>query len=686
MHLIIDALLQLRMDDDYVNISTEDTPHDGGDSTVAFGGSGLQQNDTTTQEFATTTATSSCNERVDGSMSPCIEEQDVAYNTNNTNNNMNVDGEDDRKPAAKSNSSSNNSSNTTSKSHSKSNSNKQKVDNRFTCAICLENVSDEPVVTKCGHLYCWSCLYQWLEPGMLLSEYNNAFGGGGGSNYNVGGRGGLGSSYNVGMGIRNNSIGSSNSSSGGLNFLSTSYQTTTNIQQQQATFNDRPYNPSGGQFSQRKFEQRRHCPVCKASCTVDSVIPIYLTGLESGGSVNGDDSSMLGSVPSVNVGDTAGHEDHTAGYEEDTRRQSVDSLDSLDVDNNIPTVSAAQSSLFANSTTIATTPEGSPSNTPATDTLLAMELEDPTNSNLGLRQRRRRGTKRSSPSTTTTWDDNAILKQPPEQLKQPPEQEKYECKSPTRTSDTSGILDSEYIRQQDNANNNTLASHDNTPIHRNSIDFVDGINNDTGMEDTSGRSASNVPSRPMPNYPMQPQNTPMSQPDLVNDHTTLNESISPNMTQSALSSPFRLALRPRHPSLSSGGGAQQRPATHAQRHGQTYSQTYAHSHHRHHGRLTSALLGIVDTIDNLANNSTSSGAGVGQASTPAASVVPTLHRSDGGMGGIGRASEVHQNGQMDGDPTMMMSEEESSLANAREFLSRLLLMLACFVVLCLLLF
>jgi len=649
------------MDDDYVNISAEDTPLDGGHSTsavaAAVGDALQQQNDTTTtlqstQEFATT-ATSTINERVDGSMSPCIEEQDY---TNNIDNNMNDDEEGDRKlPAAKP--------SNTSNTNNKSKSSKQKVDNRFTCAICLENVSDEPVVTKCGHLYCWRCLYQWLEPGMMLSEYNSAFGGGNSMGSNVNSRGGS-RSYNV-MGIRNNSLSSNGSSSGGLNFLSTSYQT--NLQQQ-STFNDRPYNPSGGQFSQRKFEQRRHCPVCKASCTVDSVIPIYLTGLGSGGSVNGDDgdSSMVVSVSS-NIGDTAGNEGR--------RRQSVDSLDSLDIDN-IPTVSAAQSSLFATSTTIATTAEGSPSNTPATDTLLAMELEDPTNSNLGLR-RRRRGTKRSSPSTTTS-DDNGNLKQPPEQLKQPPEHQKYDCKSPTRTSDTSGILDSEY-RRQENANNNNLASHDNTPIHRNSIDFVDGINN----VDTSNRSASNVPSRPVPNYPMQPQNTPMSQPDLINDHTTLNESISPNMTQSALSSPFRLALRPRHPSLSMRGGMahQQRPATHAHRQGQSYSQAYTHSH-RHHGRLTSALLGIVDTIDNLANNSTSSGR-AGQVSTTTAPVVPTLHRSDGGMGGIGRASEV-RNGNV-ADPTMM-SEEESSLANAREFLSKLLLMLACFVILCLLLF
>ncbi|KAE8733973.1 hypothetical protein F3Y22_tig00000913pilonHSYRG00025 [Hibiscus syriacus] len=32
----------------------------------------------------------------------------------------------------------------------------------FDCNICLD-LSREPVVTCCGHLFCWSCLYRWLH-------------------------------------------------------------------------------------------------------------------------------------------------------------------------------------------------------------------------------------------------------------------------------------------------------------------------------------------------------------------------------------------------------------------------------------------------------------------------------------------------------------------------------------------
>ncbi|XP_073029142.1 E3 ubiquitin-protein ligase RMA1H1-like isoform X1 [Primulina eburnea] len=32
----------------------------------------------------------------------------------------------------------------------------------FDCNICLDLVQD-PVVTFCGHLYCWPCLYRWIN-------------------------------------------------------------------------------------------------------------------------------------------------------------------------------------------------------------------------------------------------------------------------------------------------------------------------------------------------------------------------------------------------------------------------------------------------------------------------------------------------------------------------------------------
>uniref|UniRef100_A0A0D9YFE5 E3 ubiquitin-protein ligase RMA n=1 Tax=Oryza glumipatula TaxID=40148 RepID=A0A0D9YFE5_9ORYZ len=32
----------------------------------------------------------------------------------------------------------------------------------FECNICLE-LAQDPVVTLCGHLFCWPCLYEWLH-------------------------------------------------------------------------------------------------------------------------------------------------------------------------------------------------------------------------------------------------------------------------------------------------------------------------------------------------------------------------------------------------------------------------------------------------------------------------------------------------------------------------------------------
>jgi E3 ubiquitin-protein ligase RNF5 len=36
-------------------------------------------------------------------------------------------------------------------------------DSAFICNVCLEVSTRDPVVTQCGHLYCWSCLYRWLN-------------------------------------------------------------------------------------------------------------------------------------------------------------------------------------------------------------------------------------------------------------------------------------------------------------------------------------------------------------------------------------------------------------------------------------------------------------------------------------------------------------------------------------------
>ena len=39
------------------------------------------------------------------------------------------------------------------------NKNSEKKDNYFECVICME-IAKEPIVTNCGHLYCWPCIYE----------------------------------------------------------------------------------------------------------------------------------------------------------------------------------------------------------------------------------------------------------------------------------------------------------------------------------------------------------------------------------------------------------------------------------------------------------------------------------------------------------------------------------------------
>ena len=52
--------------------------------------------------------------------------------------------------------------NTSEEVHKEKEEEDQDNDSRFDCNICLDVVED-PVVTLCGHLYCWICLYRWLS-------------------------------------------------------------------------------------------------------------------------------------------------------------------------------------------------------------------------------------------------------------------------------------------------------------------------------------------------------------------------------------------------------------------------------------------------------------------------------------------------------------------------------------------
>ncbi len=102
-------------------------------------------------------------------------------------------------------------------------------DSRFSCNICLEHVQ-EPVVTQCGHLYCWPCLYRWLEPGMSFEER---------------------------LGLVQQS--------------QTTTATTTPAMQYQQQHQQQQLH-----LTAIPMPSRRVCPVCKADCAVSTIVPIYV--------------------------------------------------------------------------------------------------------------------------------------------------------------------------------------------------------------------------------------------------------------------------------------------------------------------------------------------------------------------------------------------------------------------------
>ncbi|EGG23774.1 hypothetical protein DFA_05910 [Cavenderia fasciculata] len=51
---------------------------------------------------------------------------------------------------------------TTSNNNENDNNNNDEGSDMFECNICFDTVN-EPIVTQCGHLFCWSCIFQWLQ-------------------------------------------------------------------------------------------------------------------------------------------------------------------------------------------------------------------------------------------------------------------------------------------------------------------------------------------------------------------------------------------------------------------------------------------------------------------------------------------------------------------------------------------
>jgi len=267
---------------------------------------------------------------------------------------------------------------------------------------------------------------------------------------------------------------------------------------------------------------------------------------------------------------------------------------------------------------------GDHDNTHSDDPNFSSHVLDPTAANIGLRQRRP-----PTAQTSNTSSNTNTLQQNPTVL----------CDSPEQTQ-----------RIYENIPGNMTI----TPIIRN------------GGGDTA------VPNRPFPTPTtpnFQTTTSSTSQHRGGGQYEDQNNTATVpilNSSTIASSSSFRLAYRPRHVD---------------------YSQTIQYRN-RNMGGLMGIVSGLVHSIDNIGVESQQQRTSQGTTGDE----VPQIHRRDGGLGGIGRASEQdneyasHPDGSSGTTAGGVMGEEDSSLAMAREFLSRLLLMLACFVILCLLLF
>lgn len=58
--------------------------------------------------------------------------------------------------------------------HNKTSSSKSSAAS-YECSICLD-IAKEPVVIKCGHLFCWPCIYSWNQQKNTCPNCNNIIG------------------------------------------------------------------------------------------------------------------------------------------------------------------------------------------------------------------------------------------------------------------------------------------------------------------------------------------------------------------------------------------------------------------------------------------------------------------------------------------------------------------------------
>jgi len=120
----------------------------------------------------------------------------------------------------------------------------------FDCNICLESVQD-PVVTRCGHLYCWACLYKWLEPGLTSREKKILH----------------------------------------LN----SKQRKETIREFKRAAERVAIEEVRNESDERDDVDpvRRSCPVCKANCNLSSIVPIYVKNKKKRPSLNNKEEAIL---------------------------------------------------------------------------------------------------------------------------------------------------------------------------------------------------------------------------------------------------------------------------------------------------------------------------------------------------------------------------------------------------------